>query len=213
MDALTTCEMGCAPAYYISGSRKENTDGLLKCDAGGFVTGDIECARKTCTIDNIQGFFDDPHAVAGTCNVRGGKDSNSVHMFANSYCKLECAPGYHAVPYGSDSEYGLLHCKGGTGLHNPSGVLTGGIRCEMKSCVVGDIEKSFGHRVVPGTCGTTAPGTRHRRIPVAPSDAVVCDFHGDSEKAENSSAASFDYIEMDDTTSCKKKLGNHTLGW
>ena len=203
MDALTTCEIGCAPAYYISGSRKENTDGLLKCDAGGFVTGDIECARKTCTIDNIQGFFDDPHAVAGTCNVRGGKDSNSVHMFANSYCKLECAPGYHAVPYGSDSEYGLLHCKGGTGPHNPAGVLTGGIRCEMKYCVVGDIEKSFGHMVVPGTCGTTALGTANRRIPVAPSDSVVCDFHGDSVKAEDSSAASFDYIEMDDTTSCK----------
>ena len=203
MDALTTCEMGCAPAYYISGSRKENTDGLLKCGAEGVVTGDLECARKTCTIDNIQGFFDDPHAVAGTCNVRGGKDSNSVHMFANSHCKLECAPGYHAVPYGSDSEYGLLHCKGGTGPHNPAGVLTGGIRCEMKYCVVGDIEKRFGHMVVPGTCGTTALGTANRRIPVAPSDSVVCDFHGDSGKAEDSGAASFDYIEMDDTTSCK----------
>ena len=76
----------------------------------------------------------------------------------------------------------------------------------MKSCVVGDIEKSFGHMVVPGTCGTTAPGTANRRIPVAPSDSVVCDFHGDRGKAEDSGAASFDYIEMDDTISCNQSI-------
>ena len=124
MDALTTCNIRCAPAYYISGTRSTNTDGLLNCSDQGVVTGGLECSRKTCTVDDITGFFGDPHAVAGTCNTIGG-DPNSMQMFANSYCKLGCAPGYRGV----DSAYGLLHCRGGTGPYNRTGILTGNLQC------------------------------------------------------------------------------------
>ena len=162
-----------------------------------------EGARKTCTVNDITGFFGDPHAVAGTCNTVGG-DPNSMQMFANSYCKLGCAPGYRGV----DSAYGLLHCRGGTGPYNRTGILRGGIRCELKSCVVGDLEQRFGPYVVPGTCGTTAPGTRNRRVPISPSDAVLCDFQSERDEGatgdNNSSAASFDYIEIDEAEACKK---------
>ena len=195
---MATCTIGCAPAYYISGTREENTDGLLNCDVHGVVHGGLQCARKTCTVDNIKEYFADPHAVAGSCGTING-DENTLQMFANTYCKLGCTSGYR----GSDAAYGVLHCKGDTGPYNSSGVLTGGMQCELKSCVVGDIEEQFGLNVRAGTCGTTARGTQQRHIPIAPSDAVVCDFHSDvDESGNNNSAASFDYIEIDGEANC-----------
>ena len=207
---MDTCSIRCAPAYYITGTREESTDGLLRCDADGVVHGDLKCARKTCTVHNIKEYFDDPHAVAGSCNTING-DENTLKMFANTYCKLGCATGYH----GSDSAYGVLHCKGDTGPFNSSGLLAGGMQCELKSCVVGDIEQQFGPNVLAGTCGSTALGTQQRRIPIEPSDAVVCDFHSESDEADNtsSSAASFDYFEMDEAGDCKCRKYKHPFLW